>query len=101
MNDSQSTTITATEFWEDLQTQKLEQVKLVTPLGALVRSIPIIAIHGQHSAIELNAPSGEVLTFTVSDNAEIKRTREVHGERHITRYDVTFPLGDYFVLIIG
>ena len=50
--------------------------------------------------IELNTASGEVLTFTVSDHAEIKRTREVHGERHVTRYDVTFPLGDYFALII-
>jgi hypothetical protein len=71
------------------------------PLGALVRSVPIVSIHGQHSVIELNAPSGEVLTFTVSDNAEIKRTHEVHGDRQITRYDVTFPLGDYFALIIG
>ena len=101
MTEAQSTTITAVELWEELQSQKLEQVRLVMPLGALVRSVPILSIHGQHPVIELNTASGEVLTFTVSDHAEIKRTREVHGERHVTRYDVTFPLGDYFALIIG
>ena len=107
MTEAQSTTITAMELWDELQSQKLEHVRLVIPVGALVRSVPIVSIqgqhpvHGQHPVIGLHAASGEVLTFTASDHAEIKRTREVHGERHVTRYDVTFPLGDYFTLISG
>ena len=107
MTQAQSTTITAAELWDELQSQKLEHVRLVMPMGALIRSVPIVSIHaqqrvhGQHPVIELNTASGEVLTFTASDHAEIKRTREPHGERHVTRYDVTFPLGDYFTLISG
>ena len=74
---------------------------MVMPAGALVRSVPIISIQRYHPVIELNTSYGEVLTFTVTDNAEIQRVRNLQGERHVTRYDVTFPLGDYFALING
>jgi hypothetical protein len=49
----------------------------------------------------LNTAWGEVLTFTVTDNAEIKRIEDHQEGRNVTRYEVTFPLGDYFALISG
>ena len=100
-NDSHdmTATITATEFWQELQSLDLRHVRLVMPLGALVRSVPIVSIQGHHPVVEMNTASGEMLTFTVSDNAEIKRSRDRRGERTVTRYEVTFPLGDYFALI--
>lgn len=99
MAEAQSTIIVASEFWDDLQSKQLQHIRLVMPMGALVRSVPITSIQGHHPVVELNTAFGEVLTFTVSDSAEIKRTRESHGERTVTRYDVTLPLGDYFALI--
>ncbi len=101
MTESQSATITAAELWQELQSLKSEQLRLVMPVGALVRSVPITSIQGHHPVVELKTASGEVLTFTASDTAEIKRVREVQGARNITRYEVTFPLGDYFALISG
>jgi hypothetical protein len=101
MTEPQSTIITAAEFWQELQSLDTQHLRLVMPVGALVRSVPITSTQGHHPVVELNTAYGEVLTFTVSDNAEIQRTRNVQGERHTTRYDVTFPLGDYFALISG
>ena len=101
MTEEQSTTLTAAEFLRELQSLDSRHVRLVMPVGALVRSVPIISIQGHHPVVELKMDSGEMLTFTVSDTAEIKRTREVRGERNVTRYDVTFSLGDYFALISG
>jgi hypothetical protein len=101
MTESQSTTITATELWQELQSVNLQHLRLVMPVGALIRSVPIASIQGHHPVVELKTASGEVLTFTASDNAEIKRIREVQGERNVTRYELTFPLGDYFALISG
>jgi hypothetical protein len=99
MTDTQPVTITAAEFWQELQALELPHVRLVMPVGALVRSVPIVSIQGHHPVVELNTASGEVLTFTVSDTAEIKRFRNLQGNRNITRYEVTFPLGDYFAVI--
>jgi len=101
MKESQSATITAAEFWQELQFQNPQHLRLVMPVGALIRSVPIASIQGRHPVVELHTASGEVLTFTASDNAEIKRFREIQGTRNVTRYEVTFPLGDYFALIIG
>ena len=101
MTEPTSTTITATEFWQELQSLDSPHLRLVMPAGALVRSVPIISTQGHPPVVELNTAYGEVLTFTVSENAEIQRTRSVQGERHTTRYDVTYPLGDYFALISG
>jgi hypothetical protein len=97
MTEAQTNTITATEFWQELQSLDFRHVRLVMPVGALVRSVSIVSIQGHHPVVELNTAFGEVLTFTVSDSAEIKRIRD----REITRYEVTFPLGDYFALING
>jgi len=101
MTEPQSTTITAAEFWQEIQALDSQHLKLIMPVGALVRSVPIISIRGHHPVVELNTAYGEVLTFTVSENAEIQRVRDSREERNSTRYDVTFPLGDYFALIIG
>jgi hypothetical protein len=101
MTEAQSTTITASEFWQQLQSLDPHHLRLVMPVGALVRSVPIVSIQRHHPVIELNTACGEVLTFTVSDNAEIQRTHDIQSERSVTRYDVTFPLGDYFALISG
>jgi hypothetical protein len=101
MTEPQSTIITAAEFWQELQALDAQHLRLVMPMGALVRSVPIISTERHHPVVELNTAHGEVLTFTVSDNAEIQRVRSVQGERNTTRYDVTFPLGDYFALISG
>jgi hypothetical protein len=101
MTETQSSTITAAEFWQELQSLELHHVRLVMPVGALVRSVPIVSIKGHHPAVELNTASGEMLTFTVSDSAEIKRIREIKAHRNVIRYEVTFPLGDYFALISG
>src|SRR5262249_37329779 len=92
-------TITAAEFWQQLQSLECRQARLVMPVGALVRSVPIVSIQGHYPVVELSTPSGEVLTFTVSDAAEIKRIQNLQGGRSITRYDVTLPLGDYFAFI--
>ena len=99
MTQALAETITAAEFWQQLQSLECRQARLVMPVGALVRSVPIFAIQGHYPVVELNTGSGEVLTFTVSDTAEIKRTQNLQGERSITRYDVTLPLGDYFAFI--
>ena len=101
MTGAQSTTITAAEFWQELQSLDSQHVRLVMPVGALVRSVPIVSIQGHHPVVELNTAYGEVITFTVSDTAEIQRIRDLRGERNVTRYEVTFPLGDYFGLISG
>ena len=101
MTEPHSTVITAAEFWQELQALDAQHLRLVMPMGALVRSVPIISTQRHPPVVELNTAYGEVLTFTVSDNAEIQRVRSVQGERHTTRYDVTFPLGDYFALISG
>jgi hypothetical protein len=101
MTESQSTTITAAEFWQELQSQNLQHLRLVMPAGALVRSVPIVSIEGHYPVVELSTAFGERLSFTASDNAEIKRIKAAQKERIVTQYDVTFPLGDYFTLIIG
>src|ERR1700674_5382736 len=101
MTEAQSTIITASEFWQELQSLDSQQLRLVMPVGALVRSVHIISIQTHHPVVELKTAYGELLTFTVSENAEIQRIRDLQGERNITRYDVTFPLGDYFALISG
>jgi hypothetical protein len=97
MTEAQTTTITATEFWQELRSLDFQHVRLVMPMGALVRSVPIVSIQGHHPVVELNTAFGEVLTFTVSDSAEIKRIQD----HRTTRYEVTLPLGDYFALISG
>ena len=99
MAESESTTISAAELWQELQSLKFQQLRLIMPVGALVRSVPIVSIQGHHPVVELKTASGEVLTFTASDSAEIKRITEVQAARTITRYEVTFPLGDYFALV--
>ena len=101
MTEARSTTITAAEFWQELQSLDPQHLRLVMPVGALVRSVPIISIQGHHPVVELNTAHGEVLTFTASENADIQRVRDLQGDRNTTRYDVTFPLGDYFALISG
>jgi hypothetical protein len=71
------------------------------PVGALVRSVPIVSIQGHHPVVEMSTASGEILTFTVTDTSEIERIRDLQAERNVTRYEVTFPLGNYFALISG
>jgi hypothetical protein len=101
MTEAQPTTITAAEFWQELQSLDFQHVRLVMPIGALVRSVSIVSIQGHHPVVELNTAFGEVLTFTVTDSAEIKREIKHTRDHQITRYEVTFPLGDYFALING
>jgi len=101
MAETLQTTIKATQFWQELQSPGLRQIRLVMPVGALIRSVPIVSIQGHHPVVELNTASGEVLTFTVTDTAEIKRIEDYQEGRNVTRYEVTFPLGDYFALISG
>jgi hypothetical protein len=101
MAETLQTTISATQFWQELQSSALQQIRLVMPVGALIRSVPIVSIRGHHPVVELHTASGEVLTFTVTDTAEIKRIEDHQEGRTITRYEVTFPLGDYFALISG
>ena len=101
MTEPQSVTITAAELWHELQSMNLHHLKLVMPVGALIRSVPIVSVQGHRPSIELHTASGEVLTFAATDTAEIKRVSEVQGERKILRYELTFPLGNYFALISG
>jgi hypothetical protein len=37
----------------------------------------------------------------LTDTAEIKRIEDHQEGRTVTRFEVTFPLGDYFALISG
>jgi len=101
MTGPQSTIITAAEFWHELQSLDAKHLRLVMPAGALIRSVPIVSVRGHDRVVELNTAYGEVITFTASDTAEIRRVREVKDERTVTRYEVTFPLGDYFALVSG
>lgn len=101
MAETVQTTIKATQFWQELQSPELQQIRLVMPVGALIRSVPIVSIQGHHPVVELNTAWGEVLTFTVTDTAEIKRIEDHQQGRNVTRYEVTFPLGNYFALLSG
>jgi len=88
MTEPQATIITAAELWHELQSLDAQHLRLVMPVGALIRSVPIVTVQGHDRVVELNTAYGEVITFTASDTAEIRRVREVKDERTVTRYEV-------------
>ncbi len=99
MTDKEPPEITPDAFSEELHALESGNITLIMPVGALTRRLAITSIKFHGTSVELSTASGEVLTFPASQAAEIRRSHDVQGGRSFVRYEVTFPLGDYFALI--
>ena len=101
MTNLPSTAITADELSQELRALNSRTITLLMPVGALTRRLAITSIVLHGSSVELNTAHGEVLTFSSTDRAEIRRSIDVNGNQKFTRYELTFPLGEYFALIVA
>jgi len=101
MSKAPSIVITADELSRELRTISSSEIVLLMPVGPLTRKVPIASIDFHAATVELRATFGETLSFPATDNAEIRRSLDVTNDRKFTRYELTFPLGEYFALIVA